>query len=174
MKLKTILFIFLISFSFNSYSNNIRVIDIDFVINNNLSYQLFLDQIKKDQLYHKKNFLEEEKKLKEMLENLDELKLILDSTELETEIINYNNIYNIFNESVNNFNNHYEKQITVIENKILEKIIELLKDYSEKNKIELILTKNSYIISNNSINITNVILDELNKFDFDISFEKYK
>ena len=93
---------------------------------------------------------------------------------MEKEIFNYNEKFNIFNQSVLNFNNHYEIQIVEFENKILEKILEILKDYSIRNKIDLILTKNSYIISNNSINITKEILNELNKFQFDISFEKYK
>ena len=93
---------------------------------------------------------------------------------MEKEIFNNNEKFNIFNQSVLNFNNHYEIQIVEFENKILEKILEILKDYSIRNKIDLILTKNSYIISNNSINITKEILNELNKFQFDISFEKYK
>ncbi len=174
MKLKILLFLFLIFSSFSSFSTTVRVIDIDLIINQNQSYKLFLEQIKNDQTEYKKTFEENEKKLQELLENLDELKLILDKSELEKEIFNYNEKFNIFNQSVLNFNNHYEIQIVEFENKILEKILEILKDYSIRNKIDLILTKNSYIISNNSINITKEILNELNKFQFDISFEKYK
>tara|TARA_B000000475_G_C15923599_1_gene417743 strand:- start:372 stop:896 length:525 start_codon:yes stop_codon:yes gene_type:complete len=174
LKLKILLFLFLIFSSFSSFSTTVRVIDIDLIINQNQSYKLFLEQIKNDQTEYKKTFEENEKKLQELLENLDELKLILDKSELEKEIFNYNEKFNIFNQSVLNFNNHYEIQIVEFENKILEKILEILKDYSIRNKIDLILTKNSYIISNNSINITKEILNELNKFQFDISFEKYK
>ena len=174
MRLNNLFFLFLIFFSFSSYSTTVRVIDIDLIINQNQSYQSFLEQIKKDQSQHKKVFEESEASLQEVLNNLNELKLILDTEELEKEIFNYNEKFNIFNESVLNFNNHYEVQIITFENKLLEKILDILKDYSIINKIDLILTKNSYIISNNSINITKEILDELNKFQFDISFEKYK
>jgi Skp family chaperone for outer membrane proteins len=174
LRLNNLFFLFLIFFSFSSYSTTVRVIDIDLIINQNQSYQSFLEQIKKDQSQHKKVFEESEASLQEVLNNLNELKLILDTEELEKEIFNYNEKFNIFNESVLNFNNHYEVQIITFENKLLEKILDILKDYSIINKIDLILTKNSYIISNNSINITKEILDELNKFQFDISFEKYK
>lgn len=174
MRLRTLLLFFLFFFSFSSSATTIRVIDIDFIINENISYLLFLEQIKDDQIKYKKQFEEDEKKLKKILNDIDELKLILGTSELEKEIFNYNKKYNTFNESILNFNKHYERLIIEFENKLLQKILDLLKDYSLTNKIDLILTKNSYIISNNAINITNEILEELNKYKFDISFEKYK
>ena len=174
MKLKIIVFILVTFFSLNSNSSTIRVIDIDFIINNNLSFKSFLEKLKSDQLTFKKKFEETEVYLQKKLSNIDELKLILEPSELDKEINNYNEEFRIFNDNVNNFNKHYETQIIEFENMLFEKILDLLKAYSITNKIDLILTKNSYIISSNSINITNVILDELNKIDFDISFEKYK
>ena len=45
------------------------------------------------------------------------------------------------------------------------------KDY--ENKIELILDSSNYILSNNSINITKIIEDEVNKIKIETSFEKY-
>ena len=59
-------------------------------------------------------------------------------------------------------------------NTILEKILEILEDFSLENKVDLVLDSNNYILSSNSINITDLILNELNKITFDISFEKYK
>jgi Skp family chaperone for outer membrane proteins len=49
----------------------------------------------------------------------------------------------------------------------------ILKKYSEDNKIDLILDSNNYILSSNSINITDLIKDQVNKKKIEINFEKY-
>ena len=72
------------------------------------------------------------------------------------------------------FNFHYENQINILKNIILEKTLEILKKYSFDNKIDLILRSNNYILSNDSLNITNVILEKLNNINFDTKFEKFK
>ena len=61
-----------------------------------------------------------------------------------------------------------------MKNQILQKVLDLLKKFSNDNEIDLILDSNSYIFSNNSINITNVIEQQLNKHKFDTNFEKFK
>ena len=49
----------------------------------------------------------------------------------------------------------------------------MLKQYSEDNNIDLILDSDNYILSSNSINITNLIKDQVSKNKIEISFEKY-
>ena len=47
------------------------------------------------------------------------------------------------------------------------------KKISLENNIDLILDSNNYIISSNSINITQIVLEELNKIKFSIDLEKF-
>ena len=61
-----------------------------------------------------------------------------------------------------------------IPNKIINIILDVLKKYSEVNKIDLILDSNNYILSSNSINITDLIKNQVNKQIIEISFEKYQ
>ena len=49
-----------------------------------------------------------------------------------------------------------------------------MKNYALDNQIDLILDSNNYILSSNNINITNVIVDEINKIKFNRSIEKFK
>ena len=171
---KTFLFILFIFFSSNVFATNIRVVDLEYLINENNFVQLLIENIEKDQIIYRQRFSEIEEKLKSELQKIEELKLILESSELDKEIDIYNQKLNKFNLEVNEFNVHYENQLNDLKNTILENLLNTLKKYSSDNKIELILDSKSYILANNSINITEIILTDLNKIDLKIRFEKFE
>ena len=173
MTFRIFLILIIINFSSNAFSTNIRVIDFQKIIENNIFTSLLYDQIDKDQLTHKEKFKNNELELKNELERIEKLNLILDSSELVKEIEIYNQKLNKFNEKIENFNLHYELQINNFKNKIINIILEILKKYSEDNKIDLILDSTNYILSSNSINITDLIQDQVNKKTIELNFEKY-
>lgn len=162
-----------ISFSTNAFSINIKVLDFQHIIENNRNISILYDKIDKDQIFHKENFKKEELNLKNELDRIEKLKLILESAELEKEIDNYNNQLNNFNDKIQKFNLHYELQINNLKNRIVNVILEILKKYSEDNKIDLVLDSNNYVLSSNSINITDIIKDKVNNKSIEINFEKY-
>ncbi len=174
MRIYLPIFIFLFFHSHAVNATDIKVVDIDLLINKNEDFINLIKFIENDQIEHKKKFEKTEIKLQEDLKNIDNSRLILDQNEIENQIQNYNNDLNSFNDLIQKFNNHYEKQLNFLKNKILQTIVEILKNYATENKIDLILDTKSYIIATNSINITDDILIELNKIKFDIEFEKYK
>ena len=174
MTIRIFLTLIIIVFSSSAFSTNIRVLDFQYVIESNLNLLLLFEKIEKDQESHKERFNKEELNLENEFQRIDKLNLILDSSELEKEIENYNLKLKNFNDSINNFNLHYDKQINNLKNKIVDIILDILKKYSEDNKIDLVLDSDNYILSSNSINITNFIKDEVNKKKIEISFEKYK
>ena len=173
MRIRTFLFFIIIIFSCKAFSTNIRVLDIQNIIENNINLVLLYDQITKDQIDHREKFITEELNIQNELERIEKLNLILDPTELQKEIENYNEILNNFNDKIEKFNLHYDSQINDLKNNILNITLDVLKNYSDENKIDLILDSNNYILSSNSINITNTILDEVNKIKIEIDFEKY-
>ena len=173
MTFRFFLILIIINFSSNAFSTSIRVIDFQKIIENNIYISLLYDQIDKDQLTHKEKFKNNELELKKELERIEKLNLILESSELQKEIEIYNQKLNKFNEKIENFNLHYELQINNFKNKIINIILEILKTYSEDNKIDLILDSTNYILSSNSINITDLIQDQVNKKTIELNFEKY-
>ena len=173
MTIKIFLTFIIIFFSTNALSTNVRVLDFQKIIENNKNLSLLYDEINKDQESHKKKFSNEEIVLQNELKKIEELNLILDPSELEKEIEKYNKKLNDFNNIIEEFNLHYEKQINNLKNKIVNIILEILKKYSEDNKIDLILDSNNYILSSNTINITDLINDQVNKRKIEINFEKY-
>ena len=173
MKIKiffTFIFIFYCSVA---YSTNIRVIDFQKIINNNSGLVSLYEQIEKDQKKHKLQFENEESILKNELENIEKLNLILEPAEMEEEIENYNNKLKKFNQKIEKFNLHYELQINSFKNELVEIMLDILKKYSLDNKIDLITDSNNYILSSNSINITDIITELLNKKKIESNFEKY-
>ena len=173
MIIKIFIIFIVISFSTNALSTNIKVLDFQHIIENNINISILYDKIDKDQIFHKENFKKEELNLKKELDRIEKLKLILESAELEKEIDNYNNQLNNFNDKIQKFNLHYELQINNLKNRIVNIILEILKQYSEDNKIDLVLDSNNYVLSSNSINITDIIKDKVNNKSIEINFEKY-
>ena len=173
MTIRIFLTSIVIIFSSSAFSTNIRVLDFQKVIESNTSLYLLYEKIENDQEVHKEKFNNEELNLESEFKRIEKLNLILEPSELEKEIENYNFKLNNFNESIKNFNLHYDKQINNLKNKIIGVILDVLKKYSEEYKIDLILDSNNYILSSNSINITDFTLDQVNKQKIEISFEKY-
>ena len=173
MTIKIFLTFIIVTLSSSAFSTNIRVLDFQNIIENNTNLFLLYEKIEKDQKAHKEKFINEELNLENEFKKIEKLKLILEPSELEKEIENYNLKLNNFNDRIEQFNLHYDKQINNLKNKLVNLILDLLKKYSEDNKIDLILDSNNYILSSNSINITDLIKDLLSKQKIEISFEKY-
>lgn len=174
MIIKLPIFFLIIFYSAIISANKIRVLDFQFLIENNPNLINLYAEIENDQLIHKDSFKIKEKELNNELKRIEKLKLILDSDEFTNEINKYNQSLNNFNLEIEKFNNFYEIQINELKNLIINNLVEIIRVYSTNNQIDLISDSNSYILSNNSINITDLILDESNKLKLEFSFEKYK
>ena len=144
------------------------------IIDNSESLKSLYNLVENDQKQFLNNFKDEETILEIKLSEINELKMILNAEELDKEINIYNELLNNFNFRVEKFNSHYDDQINNHKNIIINKIVDLLKEYSIKNNIDLILDANNYILSNNSINITDFITTKLNDIKIELNFEKYK
>ena len=173
MKINILLIFLFIIFTTNSYATTIRVIDLQKIIDNNKILNELFNLIENDQTNHREKFKKQEIELESELQRINELKLILDNVELEKEINGYNEKLQNFNQEIEKFNIHYENQINTLKNKIINNTLELLKKYSLDNQIDLILDSNNYILSSNSINITDLILEQSYQLNLETDFEKY-
>ena len=163
MKLAYTLLFVCIIFSKISCAQSIVVVNIQFLIDNNKDYLNILEEMELSQKDHLDKFQKKESELKKIFNDIEESKLILNENEINLQIENYNNQLTNFTILVDDFNLHYQNQIGEIREKILKEIIQLLEKYAIKNKIDLILDSNSYLIASNSIDITENINNELKK-----------
>ncbi|MBT3901508.1 MAG: hypothetical protein HOF20_01485 [Pelagibacteraceae bacterium] len=144
------------------------------IIDNSESLKSLYNLVENDQKQFLNNFKNEEASLEIKLSEINELKMILNAQELDKEIDIYNELLNNFNYRVEKFNIHYDNQINIHKNIIINKVVDLLKEYSLENNVDLILDANNYILSNNSININDFITTKLNEIIIESNFEKYK
>ena len=174
MKLAYTLFFVCIIFSKLSFAQSIVVVNIQFLIDNNKDYLNILEEMELSQKDHLDKFQKKESELKKIFNDIEESKLILSENEINLQIENYNNQLTNFTILVDDFNLHYQNQIAEIREKILKEIFQLLEKYAIKNKIDLILDSNSYLIASNSIDITENINNDLKKINLTLEYNDFK
>ena len=168
------IFLFVIFFSLELWSQKIVIVDIQSLIDNNKKYQEIINDIEINQQEHLNDFKVSENSLKILLNEIEESKLLLSNDEINLKVENYNNQLNNFQILVEDFNIHYQNQIIAIRETILKKIISILENYADKNKIDLVLDSTSYLIASNSLDITDNINNELNKIDFKLEYKNFE
>ena len=170
-KILIVFTIFVVLLSQSIQSQKIVVIDLEYIINNSNQYQEIIKKILKAQELKKNYFAKEEKTIKSKQNEIENSKLILSKDEFKLKVDEYNKILSNFKDSIDEFNFHYDNQISKIRNEILERSVKLLEKYAIENKIDLIFDNKNYIISSNSIDITDIILNELNTIDLNLQFD---
>ena len=153
---------FFININF-TYANNIAAINITEIIKNNNNFQQMLKQVDQNKI-KELELLDEQKKILDTLKKKIETdKLILDKNELQDPINDYNLKIDKFNNEVNNIENKFNNLINNNKKKIVDEIINEVKKIAEINKIDLILTETNYFMVADKINITNDLIDIINK-----------
>ena len=157
------LIIFLIQTKF-VYSNiNIVYLDVQSIIDNS---DLGLFYKKKVSKIHEELKIElsiKEKKIKEKETDLNNKKNILKNEEIEKSLKELNNLINDYQITKNKSNkivNDEKKKYSLI---ILKNINPILTNYAKENNITLILEKKNILVGVKTLDVTNVILNLLNK-----------
>ncbi len=146
------------------------MINIEKIINENESYIKEINKIELSQKKYLDEFKIKEIKLDKKIQEIESSKLILEESEINNLILNYNNELNEYNDLIDKFNTHYNNQIINIRNIILEELIILIEKYIKNNNIELVLDSNNYLIASNAINITIEIANDLKKVTLNLDF----
>ena len=169
-----IFFYITVSFSYNAFGQTIGVVNIQFLIDNNLKYDEKIKEIKKIQEKYSEDFKFEENELKNKLVEIENSKLILSENEINLLIDDYNNQLSKFTLLIDEFNLHYQNQIIIMRESILKEIIVLLQKYATINNIDLIFDSTSYLIASNSLDITENINEELQKIELKLEYKNFE
>ena len=161
---KTLFFLCFFLYSLNSYSSDqVVIVDIDFLLNNSKAGKNIQEQLKKindariKEIKSKdKLFKDKEAKLIAQKKILSEQEFAKKVNELKKEVIKSNSLRQKEMEQSN-------KKRNDALSKLLKEINKLLIEYSEKTKILMMLDKKNVIISRNENDITKEILNLLDK-----------
>ena len=163
--LRLILSIIFINFTFISLSNSsdqIKFININYIINNSNAGLKILDNIDKMKNNLINELKEKEKKIKEKEIMLKGQQNILEKKEFDKKI-------SLLKDEINQYNIEREKAIKEIDIKqkedleiLIKKITPLLESYMEKNSIGIIFNENSVFFAEKKYNASEDILKLVN------------
>lgn len=163
-----IFFYFFLFFFYSSIVNsseniNIKLIDLNYILNNSLQGKKIMQNLDNQNKSLSEKYLEIQRKLEE-----DKNLILSQQNILEKDI--YNEKVSVHQKNINKFNEDRKLDLKMINdykinetNKLLKIIDNMLIEYSKNNNISLILKKESLLISSQTLDITNIILDKLNK-----------
>ena len=157
-----LLIIIVIFFPINCFSQEIAIVDIDYLFNNSKKgkqIQNNFDKLEKNKL---DTFKKKEMFLKEKEKKILAKKNVLSPKDFEAEIIK-------FQTEVKNYNDEKKKDINSLKDKknkeylkLYEKINLILVDYSKENNLATVIDKKYIVITKSEFDITKEILELLN------------
>ena len=163
------LLFFITLFNFNVISHEIAVINIDYILKNFDLYQNSINSIKLKNNDLKLNLEKSENELTELNNKIESSKLFLKEVELNKLIDIYNQKIFQYQNNMLEYNDKIENQTEINKKIIMEKINLISQNIAIKNKINLILNENSYYMANTDLDISNIVLEELNKMNIDLN-----
>ena len=169
-------YFFILSFflSFNLNASNIATIKINYVIENSNDYKIFITNFESSRENISKKFKVIENKLLEDKKLIESSTLVFSQDEITKKLNEYEQLVNTFETDVYNFNLFFKKTIDVNKKIILDELIKIITTHAVDNNIDVILNENNYFISSDNIDISDLMLSQLNNIKFNLSFEEYK
>ena len=161
---KNFFFLYILIFFFKSniiFSNEIATINIEYILENNLVYSKYIDDLSIIKSKIDKLLLDEEQKLLSEKKEIEDLSNILKSEEIDNKILLYNQNVNNFSLKVDSINKLINKNIEDNKMIIMKIIYEISKNISIENNYLFILSEQNYFIASEKIDISDIIINRL-------------
>ena len=156
-----IIFFFFTSLSYSS--EKIVYLDVDFILANSDKGKIILSNLEKKNKENIKILQSKEKILKDEETEIIKQKNIISEVSYKEKINTLKSKIDTFkmdkDKLVKNFNQFRQQEI----NKFIKLVDEILGEYVEKNAIDLVLNKKDILMGKNKYNITNEIMELVNK-----------
>ena len=153
----------LLIYTHASAEQNIKYLDLKFVLNNSKAGKGAQDFLQKSFKENQKKFLDEENALKKKENDLLAQKTILTKKEyqkktddLRKKVIDYQSQRRTALEKITS-------QRAEARQKLLEKLDPIMKTYIKENDISLIIDRKNVLMGNTNLDITSIIVEKLNK-----------
>ena len=165
-----VIFFFLI-FNISQANENIRFININYIINNSDSGKILNNLIEKKNKKFTNELNKIGKSLEEKKNKIISQKNILKKEEFEKLIKEYDVEVKNFNEKRKKKTNELSNFTGKSKKKIIDLLNPLIKNYLQKESIQILLQKEKIIFGDEKLDITKEILDSFNNKHKNIKFE---
>ena len=163
MKKYLLLFIFLIFNNFCLAENRVVYLDVFFLLNESIAGKDLNQKLLKLNSKNIEEFKKIESKIKNDDNDLLKKKNIIKEDQYKKEVALLRKEYKSFQELMNKKNSDLNILKDNSTKVILKNINDILADYSIENSISMIIEKKNIVIGKSDLDITNEILDLLNK-----------
>ena len=165
MKKKILLLFLFFIFNTNAVYSNEKTafIDIDFVLNNSYLGQSIYEELEKLNENNIKKLALKEEIIKEKKETINKTKNISSKEKLKKDINLFNKELEIYKVEKNNLLNKFKKKKQQDLENFLIDINPIIQEYMKSNSIDIVLDKKQIFIGNSKNDITQDILDLVNK-----------
>lgn len=162
IKIKLLIIFFLFTTSVYS-QEKIVYLDMTLLINQSKAGQSINTQMQKVLDKNNSEYQSIEKKLRKEEEDIAKKKNILEPEKFKEEVNNFKKKINQLKTERNKKINDIKQRNIKAKNELVENITKILAKYSAENKVDLVLNKESIVLGIKTIDITELILDLLNK-----------
>ena len=163
MKKYLLFFIFLTFNNISLAENKIVYLDVSFLLNESIVGKDLNRKLLKINSINVEEFKQIESKIKKDDNDLLKKKNIIKEDQYKKEVLLLRQEYKSFKELMNKKNSDLNTLKDNSTKVILKNINDILAEYSTKNSISMIIEKKNIVIGKSNLNVTNEILDLLNK-----------
>ena len=163
MKKINLIFFFMILTNFAYAEDKVVYLDVNLLLSESEVGKYVNSNLKKISDDNNEEYKKFEAELKSDEEKLLTQQNILKKEDYEKKISELRNKFKSYQEKKNNKNKELNLLRNNAGNKILKSINEIMTEYTKKNSISLVITKQSIIIGKTELDVTNDILKLLNK-----------
>ena len=155
--------LFFFSINLSIASDKVVYIDIDYILSNSNKGKIIINNLEKKNRKNISKLKEKEDILKSKEKDIENKKNILSQEELSNLIDQLKNLIINFrkekDELSKEFNSYKVDQIS----KLMKEINPIITNYVKENSIQIVLDKKNILIGKNEYDITEIILDKVNK-----------
>ena len=169
MRLKVIKYLTVISFFFAFNFTNVNAnekivyIDTNYILNQSLVGKSILAKLNSKQKKNIESFKKTEKSFKETEKKIIASKNVTSEEEFKKKVLELRNTVNAYQVSRKKAQEDLIKEKNKLNNKLLDLLTPILTAYSKENSISMIIEKKNIIIGKTSLDITDEIVNILNK-----------
>ena len=163
MKKINLIFFFIILTNFAYAGDKVVYLDVNLLLSESEVGKYVNSNLKKISDDNNEEYKKFEAELKSDEEKLLTQQNILKKEDYEKKISELRNKFKLYQEKKNRKNKELNSLRNKAGNKILKSINEIMTEYTKKNSISLVITKQSIIIGKTELDVTNNILKLLNK-----------
>ena len=162
---KRILFILFLSFFYlnNVSANNLAYLDLNYLLNNSLSGKNLIKNLEVLNNQNIEKLKKEQVTLNNERDNINKIKNLISSEELNNKISVLNEKLNKFQQKQDRMSQEFRQKREEEIRNFFNKINPIIEKYMLDNSIDLILKKENIFISKKNFDITNIIIELINQ-----------